>query len=324
MFTFQSGQVLVTGASGFIGSHLLEGLLSRHAGVRALVRYSSGHSENEVGKAGSDDDVEVVVGDLRDLAAVQRAVKGSSYIFHVGGLGCVPYSLQDPLAYLEVNVRGTANILQAAYDTGVERVVFMSSSEVYGEPLYNPVDEGHVARPRSPYAASKLAAEALAMSYYLSFGLPITIVRGFNVYGPRQPQRNLIPALVRQAIRDHNVRVGDLQSRRDYIYVTDVVEALLRLAVTPSAIGGIFNVGSGAGRTAYDLVAFLSKIMEKELTALIDPAFARPRDLQASCLIANTDAIGETTGWRSTVPLEQGLTEVVHWHRRRSGQPGPR
>ncbi len=323
MTAFQQEHVLVTGASGFIGSHLLEALLREGAHVRALVRYSSSHLGTDVAQVAPDGDLEVVFGDLRDLAAVQRAVKGVDHVFHVGGLGCVPYSLQDPLTYVEVNIRGTAHVLQSACDAGVERIVLMSSSEVYGEALCNPVDEEHPVQPRTPYAASKLAAEQLATSYHISFGLPVTIARGFNVYGPRQPERNLVPGLVRQALQGDSLRVGHLHWVRDYTYVTDVVDALMRLAATPGAVGGTFNVGSGLGRTAEDLITFISKVMDKELTVRSDPAFTRPNGIQARSLVANPDAICRLTGWRPRVPLDQGLAEVVRWHRQWSGQVHP-
>ncbi len=320
MIALDQRRVLVTGASGFLGGHLCEALLLQGAHVRALVRYSSssrGSGMARIAGGGDGGDLEVMLGDLRDLAAVQRATGGVDLVVHVGGLGCVPYSLEDPLTYVEVNVRGTAHVLQAARDADVERVLLMSSSEVYGNPRYNPVDELHPLQPRSPYAASKLAAEHLAASYHASFGLPVTTVRGFNVYGPRQPERNLVPTLVRQALDGDEVLTGRLDSVRDYVYVTDAVDALLRLAGAPAAVGGTFNVGSGLGTTADDLIALLGKVMRKELRARSDPALVRPRGLQAQRLIANPDAVCRHTGWRPKVPLDQGLREVVHWYRER-------
>jgi nucleoside-diphosphate-sugar epimerase len=314
----QQKSVLVTGASGFLGSHVTEALLRDGAHVRALVRYSSscpGGNLARLAPAGSPESLEVVLGDLRDLAAVQRAARGVHQVFHVGGLGCVPYSLQDPLTFFEVNVRGTAHVLEAARDAKVERVVLLSSSEVYDDAVDDPIDEAHPVRPRSPYAASKLAAEQLAASWHTAYGLPVTTVRGFNFYGPRQPERNLVPALVRQALTGDTVRVGALDAVRDYTYVTDMVDALLLLAAAPAAVGGVFNVGSGLGMTVEDLLAFIAKTLGKDLTVQVDPALVRPSAIQARRVIANSDAVFRLTGWRPRVSLDEGLAAVVGWHR---------
>ncbi len=325
MIAFQQKKVLVTGASGFLGSHLAEALLREGAHVRALVRGSGAHGAgSSLERVAGGRDVEVAPGDLRDLAAVRRAARDVDQVFHVGGLGCVPSSLEDPLTYVDVNVRGSAHVLQAAREAGVGGVLLMSSSEVYGGARYNPVDEAHPVQPRSPYAASKLATEQLGASYHTSFGLPVTIVRGFNVYGPRQPERNLVPTLVRQALEGDEVRTGRLDSVRDYIYVTDAIDALLLLATTPAAVGRTFNVGSGLGSTADDLIAFIAKIMKKELRVHSDPALIRPRGIQARCLIADPDAVCRVTGWRPKVALDQGLGEVVRWYQERRERGGAR
>src|SRR6266702_1939246 len=232
-------KLVVTGASGFVGSHLVEALLADGASVHAFVRYNSGHRIGHLAELPEQlrSDLRVRLGDLRDLDAVHALIDGADTVFHLGALGSVPYSYQDPLAFVDVNVAGTANVLRACVEHRVSRLLLMSTSEVYGSAQYIPIDEIHPLRAQSPYAASKIAAEKFAESFGCAFGLPVTIVRCFNIYGQRQSRRNVIPALLGQALSSSSIHVGYLDSVRDYTYVTDSIQAIAELAFNQVASG---------------------------------------------------------------------------------------
>jgi len=319
----QGNLALVTGATGFIGSHLTEALVRAGARVRAFVRSSSDrglgnldHIAGEVREA-----VELRFGDLRDLESLRRAVAGVDHVFHLGGLGSVPCSYLDPVAFVDVNVRGSAHVMQVCREVEVESLVLMSTSEVYGTAERQDVliEESHPLQPRSPYAGSKVAAEQLASSFTASYGLPVTTVRSFNVYGPRQCGRNVVPTIMGQAVDGETVRMGRLDSVRDYTYVVDVVDALLRLATQTRARGRTFNVGSGLGMRVTDLVALAGKLLDKELRVQTDPSRVRPQAIEGDCLVASADALRELTGWEQTVAIDEGLEKVLSWLARRPG-----
>lgn len=315
--------VVVTGASGFLGSHLAETLVRAGAHVRVFIRNGAGRGLGSLAAIPVEvrDAMEPTFGDLRDLDTVQRVIADADQVFHLGGLGSVPLSYSDPLAIVEVNARGTAHVLQASREAGVEHLLIMSTSEVYGTAQAEdaPIGEAHPLRPLSPYAGSKVAAEFLAESFAASYGLLVTIVRSFNVFGPRQCERNLVPAILGQALVGRTVRLGRLESVRDYTYVTDAVDAILRLATCTSARGGTFNLGSGVGMRAPDLVALVGKLLDKELTVQTDPTCTRPAAIEGRCLVADAGKLRAATGWWPRVAIDDGLRRVLGWLTQRPG-----
>jgi dTDP-glucose 4,6-dehydratase len=258
-------------------------------------------------------DLRISLGDLRDLEAVRAMIEGAHTVFHLGALGSVPYSFQDPLAFVDVNVTGTANVLRACVEHRVSRLLLMSTSEVYGSAQYIPMDEAHPLRAQSPYAASKIAAEKFAESFGCAYGLPVTIVRCFNIYGPRQSRRNVIPALLGQVLTSSSIRVGNLDSIRDYTYVTDSVRAIADLAFDERSSGRVVNVGSGTGYSVRDLINIITELTGKSFEVVVDKARLRPASSEVRELLANTAALTELIDWQATVPMKIGLGFVMDW-----------
>ena len=243
MQNWKEKSILVTGAGGFIGSHLIERLISLGARPRAFIRYTSrpqlGYLSNIV--AESDDQIEIYRGDLRDSQAVYRAMQGIDIVFHLAALIGIPYSYIHPKETIETNVNGTTNVLTAAREIGIERIIHTSSSEVYGTARYVPIDESHPLQAQSPYSASKIGADKIAESFYNSYDLPVVILRPFNTYGPRQSARAIIPTLISQALVDKTIQVGNITPQRDFTFVTDTVEGFIKAAEIEAAIGQIIN-----------------------------------------------------------------------------------
>jgi nucleoside-diphosphate-sugar epimerase len=318
----QGKRVVVTGATGFVGSHLAETLIRAGARVRVLVRDDPGRGLGSL--ANVPDEIlyamERTPADLRDLDTVRQAIAGADQVFHLGGLGSVPGSFWDPIAFVEVNVRGTAHVLEACREAEVDHLMLMSTSEVYGTAqTAAPISESHPLRPQSPYAGSKLAAEELARSFATSYDLRVTIVRSFNIFGPRQCERNVMPAIIGQALDGHTIRLGRLDSIRDYTYVTDAVDAILRLATDVRVRGRIFNLGSGLGMRVPDLVTLVGKLLDKHLTIRTDPLRMRPAAIEGTCLVADADALRAATDWTPRVAIDDGLQRMLDWVTRRPG-----
>src|ERR1051325_4170569 len=244
-FQWSNKTVLVTGAGGFIGSHLTEGLLARGATTRALIHYNSSSSWGWLEESPTKDEIEVFQGDIRDPDSLQSAINGCDVVFHLAALIAIPYSYQAPLSYVRTNVEGTLNVLQAAQRAESEVVVHTSTSEVYGTARTVPIDENHPLQGQSPYSASKIGADKIAESFNLSFGLPVVTVRPFNTFGPRQSARAVIPTIITQALNGSEIRLGNLEPTRDLNFVADTVEGFIKAAETPKAIGETINLGSG-------------------------------------------------------------------------------
>ncbi|HSJ53226.1 MAG TPA: SDR family NAD(P)-dependent oxidoreductase, partial [Anaerolineae bacterium] len=259
--------VLVTGAGGFIGSHLTERLAREGARVRAFVRYNSRSDAGLLSLLAAPllADVEIVAGDLRDGEAVRAAMQGIDVVFHLGALIAIPYSYLHPREVVETNVLGTLNVLLAARDLGTARVVHTSTSEVYGTARYTPIDEEHPLQGQSPYSASKIGADKLAESFYRSFGLPVATLRPFNTYGPRQSARAVIPTIITQAIVADSIRLGALEPRRDFTYVLDTVDAFLRMGHHDAAVGQEVNAGADASISVGELAALILSLMGRDL-----------------------------------------------------------
>src|SRR5215218_4838788 len=311
-------KVLVTGAGGFIGSHLTERLVELGAKTRAFVRYSSTGSWGWLDQSPRKNDVEVVLGDIRDQDTVAHALNGVDIVFHLAALIAIPYSYQAPLSYVRTNVEGTLNVLQAAQRVESEILVHTSTSETYGTARYTPIDENHPLQGQSPYSASKIGADKLAESYHLSFGLPLTTLRPFNTYGPRQSLRAVIPTIVSQVLSGaEEIRLGSLSPRRDFTFVTDTVEAFLAVATVQTTIGCTLNAGNGA---AIDIGGLAEKVLEavgSEATVVADPERVRPDASEVEELLCDASALRRETGWEPVVGLSDGLRITVEWFRER-------
>jgi NAD dependent epimerase/dehydratase len=305
--------VLVTGAGGFIGSHLVERLVELSADVRALVRYTSTGHAGWLDSSPVRNDVDVVLGDIRDFDSVQGAMRGRDVVFHLAALIGIPYSYRAAQSYVRTNIEGTLNVLQAARELATERVVCTSTSEVYGNARYVPINEEHPLQGQSPYSASKIGADKIAESYYLSFGLPVSIVRPFNTYGPRQSTRAVIPTIITQALSGPEVRVGSLSPTRDFNYVTDTVEGFLCAASEPQAIGKTINFGSGLEISIGDLARLIGRLLGKDLTLVSDEQRVRPDNSEVDRLCADSSLAQQLLGWRPLVGLEEGLRQTIAW-----------
>jgi dTDP-glucose 4,6-dehydratase len=306
-------RVLVTGAGGFIGSHLSERLVELGAAVRALVEYNSLGSWGWLDDSAVKDDVEVVLGDVRDRDSVRAAAGGTEIVYHLAALIAIPYSYEAPYSYVQTNVLGTLNVLRAAQDIGAGLVVHTSTSEVYGSARYVPIDEAHPLQGQSPYSASKIAADKLAESFHLSFGVPVATLRPFNTYGPRQSARAVIPTVITQLLAGGTVSLGNLEPTRDFTYVTDTVEAFVRVADCPAAVGRVLNTGSGAEISIRDLVARIESLLGHGAPVEHDPERVRPPASEVDRLCADTRAARELLGWEPAVGLDEGLAATAEW-----------
>jgi dTDP-glucose 4,6-dehydratase len=313
------GKVLVTGAGGFIGSHLTEELVRQGEEVRAYIRYNSRDERGLLEDLPKEvqNQIEVVPGDLKDPEGVKKAVKGCSKVFHLGALIAIPYSYIHPFDFIQTNILGTAHLINACLDEGrLERVIHTSTSEVYGTAQYIPIDEKHPLQAQSPYAASKIAADKLAESYYLSFGLPIAIIRPFNTFGPRQSLRAIIPTIISQAIRDKKIRLGNIKPRRDFLFVKDTVKGFIQLGKCEGAVGKVINIGTGADLSIEELVKKILGLMGKQGKIEVEKRRIRPEKSEVLQLLSDTHLAKKLFKWAPRYTLEEGLGETIEWYQR--------
>jgi NAD dependent epimerase/dehydratase len=310
--------VLVTGAGGFIGSHLAERLVRDGHRVRALVRYNGRDDRGQLDRLAPEvqSEIEVHRGDLKDPEAVRQAVQGRAWVFHLGALIAIPYSYQNPLDVVQTNVLGTAHVLDACRSSGeLERVVLTSTSEVYGTARFVPIDETHPLRGQSPYAATKIGADALGESYHRAFGLPVTILRPFNTFGPRQSARAIIPTIISQALTRPVVRLGSLEPRRDLTYVKDTVAGFVAIAGCDRALGRAVNIGQGEDIAIGALVERLADRLGRPIRVEPDAERIRPAASEVGRLLAGTALARELWGWAPRYSLDQALDETIAWVR---------
>jgi len=306
-------RVLVTGAGGFIGSHLAERLVELGASVRALVHYNALGTWGWLDRSPRRDEMAVLAGDVCDRDSVSQAMAGVEIVFHLAALIAIPYSYYAPASYVCTNVEGTLNVLQAARERGVERVVHTSTSEVYGTARYVPIDESHPLQGQSPYSASKIGADKLAEAFHLSFGLPVVTLRPFNTFGPRQSARAVVPTIIIQALTRPAVRLGSLTPTRDMNFVLDTVEGFVRAAESPRAVGRTINVGSGQEVSIGDLARTILGLLGKELPILCDEQRVRPEGSEVEQLCADNRLARELLGWQPQYTLHEGLARTIAW-----------
>ena len=313
-----SKAVLVTGAGGFIGSHLTERLVRLGHQVRVLVRYNARDDRGHIDDLPKDvqAEIEVIRGDLKDPQAVADAVEGREVVYHLGALIAIPYSYQHPHDVVQTNVVGTAHVLDACRRSSqLERVVLTSTSEVYGTARYVPIDEKHPLRGQSPYAATKIGSDALGESYHRAFGLPVSILRPFNTFGPRQSARAIIPTIISQALTRPVVKLGRLDPRRDLTYVKDTAEGFVAIASCEAAVGHVVNIGRGDDVTIGDLVDKIGVILGKPIKVETETERVRPAASEVERLLAGTALAQSLWGWTPRYSLEEGLAETVAWIR---------
>lgn len=308
-------RTLVTGAGGFIGSHLVERLVREGGRVRAFVHYNS---RNDWGNLELIDptikrEIEVITGDIADPFSVRDAVRGVRVIYHLSSLIAIPYSYVAPQSYITTNVQGAINVLQAAREEGVERVVHTSTSECYGTAQYVPINEAHPLQGQSPYSASKIGADMIAESYWRSFGLPVAILRPFNTFGPRQSARAVIPTIISQALKGGVIKLGSLTPTRDMNYVENTVDGFLAMASHPAAVGQVINVGSGCEISIGDLARLIIDLMGSKSEIVEDAQRLRPANSEVDRLLCANDKARDLLGWTPKVGLEDGLRHTIAW-----------
>ncbi|MDD3269534.1 MAG: NAD-dependent 4,6-dehydratase LegB [Syntrophomonadaceae bacterium] len=315
-------KVLITGADGFIGSHLTEALVRRGYSVRAMVFYNSFNTQGWLEDLPLDirDNIEVFPADIRDPYRVREAVQGCELIFHLAALIAIPYSYQAPNSYIDTNIKGTLNVLQAARDFGICRIIHTSTSEVYGSARYVPIDEDHPLAAQSPYAASKIGADQLALSFYNSFATPVAVIRPFNTYGPRQSARAVIPTIIGQiASGQKHLKLGALHPTRDFNFIEDTVEGFLAVAQSKQAEGQVINIGSNYEISIEQMVYLIADIMEADIRIVTDAQRLRPDNSEVDRLWADNRKALDLLGWKPSYTgeagLRRGLQKTIVWFR---------
>lgn len=307
-------KVLVTGAGGFIGSNLTERLVELGAEVRAFVRYNSKNDWGWLEHSPYKDKFDVFVGDVRDFDAVSSALQGVDVVFHLAALIGIPYSYVSPLAYIRTNVEGTYNVLQAARQLGTEKVIVTSTSETYGSAQYVPIDENHPLVGQSPYSATKIAADQMAISYFRSFDLPVAIARPFNTYGPRQSARAIIPTIITQILAGQKqIKLGNLSPTRDFNYVKDTVEGFIKLAESEKTCGEVINIGSNYEISMRDTVNLIVELTDKNVEIIAADERIRPEKSEVERLWCDNRKILSLTDWQPQYSLRDGLAETIKW-----------
>lgn len=309
-------KILVTGAGGFIGSHLVESLLKKGKRVKALVRYNSRNNWGWLEEIEDKKNLEIITGDIRDYDSVVDSLNDCSSVFHLAALIGIPYSYISPLAYIKTNIEGTYNVIEASKNLGLAKVIITSTSETYGTSQYIPMDEKHPLVGQSPYSASKISADELALSYFRSFDLPIKIVRPFNTYGPRQSARAIIPSIIIQLLHDRSeINLGSLTPIRDLSYVLDTVKGFEAVYESDNLYGQVVNIGSGKGISIQELYSLICDILNVKSKVFIQAERVRPDKSEVQNLVCDNSKLLTNTGWKSDYNLETGLFKTIEWIR---------
>ena len=320
-----ASQALVTGAGGFIGSHLVETLVRAGMQVRALVHYNSAGRRGHLDDVPTDvlANVEIIAGDIADMACLRTSVQRCDHVFHLAALIGIPYSYRAAESYVRTNVSGTLNVLEACRAEGVARLVHTSTSEVYGSPESVPIDEWHRIKPQSPYAATKASADLLALSYRASFGLPVVVVRPFNTYGPRQSARAVIPTIITQALATGSVKLGSTDTLRDFLFVEDTAAGFLAAARGSQAEGEVIQLGTGTATSIQGIVDAVGTILGRRLEVATDHDRIRPPASEVDRLLCNADKAKRVLGWSPRVELADGLARTIEWIRHHTDRYRP-
>jgi dTDP-glucose 4,6-dehydratase len=307
-------KILITGAAGFIGSHLTELLIKQGFVVKAFVKYNSKNNWGWLETSEVKNEVEVITGDIRDYDSVYNAMKDCNSVFHLAALIGIPYSYVSPLAYIKTNIEGTYNILQASKELGVEQILVTSTSETYGTAQYVPIDEKHPLVGQSPYSASKIAADQLAISYYRSFELPVKIVRPFNTFGPRQSARAIIPTIITQILSGkRKINLGNLNPTRDLTFVKDTCKGFLEIYKSEKLFGEITNIGMKEEITISDLVHKIAKLLNTPIEIDTEEQRVRPENSEVERLFCDNTKLISNTNWKPDYNIEKGLVETIDW-----------
>lgn len=323
--TFSGRPVLVTGADGFIGSHLTEALIAAGADVTAFVYYNSFNSWGwlDTLPRATRDRLKIFAGDIRDPNGVRKAIDGQAYVFHLAALIGIPFSYHSPDSYVDTNIKGTLNVLQACRDAETQRLLVTSTSEVYGTARYVPIDEVHPFQGQSPYSATKIGADRLAESFFRSFHLPVTIVRPFNTYGPRQSARAVIPTIITQLLAgETEIQLGSLSPTRDFNYVKDTVAGFLAIARSEATIGEEINIATQDEISIADLAHELIRQINPDATIVTDEQRTRPKDSEVERLLGANEKIRRLTGWVPAFDLTAGIAETIQWFRHNAERHG--
>lgn len=310
-------KIMVTGAGGFIASHLIEELVKHGAKIKAFVRYNSRNDNGLIETLPLEikKEIEIIAGDLLDYDAIYDTMRGCEVVFHLAALIAIPYSYIHPREYIETNVLGTYNILNASRRLNVKKVVHTSTSEVYGTAINVPISEDHPLQAQSPYSASKIGADKIAESFYCSFGLPVATIRPFNTYGPRQSARAVIPTIITQLLRNETVNLGSLFPKRDFTYVKDIVDGFVAAAKASSSVGEVINIGSGVEISIGDLAKKIALIIEKKINIVCQNTRKRPLKSEVGRLMADNRKAKKLLGWAPKYSLDQGLMKTIKWFR---------
>ena len=309
-----ANKVLVTGASGFIGSHLAELCVEKGFNVVAFDRYNSNNDWGWLEQSKYKNDMDVVLGDIRDYDSVSKTIEGCDSVFHLAALIGIPYSYVSPLAYIRTNIEGTYNVLEAAKKYNLENILITSTSETYGTAQYTPINEEHPLVGQSPYSASKIAADQIAISYYRSFEMPVKIVRPFNTYGPRQSARAIIPTIISQILSGKmNLKLGNLSPTRDLTFVKDTAAGFIAISETNNLIGEFINIGMNKEISVGDLIYKISKIMNSTIEIVKEEVRVRPSNSEVEQLLCDNNKIISNTSWLPKYDLDTGLKETINW-----------
>ena len=307
-------KIFISGATGFIGSHLAELCVQKGYSVIAFDRYNSNNDHGWLENSKFKNEMEVILGDIRDFDSVSKAMKGCSIVFHLAALIGIPYSYISPLAYIRTNIEGAYNILESSKNQGVDQILITSTSETYGTAQKVPINEFHPLVGQSPYSASKIGADQLAISYHKSFQMPLKIVRPFNTYGPRQSARAIIPTIISQILNgEKNLKLGSLTPTRDLTFVTDTCKGFYEIFECESLIGEVINVGTNSEISINDLVELIANVMNVKISIKTDEQRVRPKDSEVERLVCDNSKLMNYTNWSPSYSIERGIKEVIEW-----------